>query len=221
MLRYKISLLFLLIVGICSFNFVEAKDNNLELLGKIIYIDPGHGYPDPGAIYKDIKESEINLKISEKIKIELEKLGATVYLTRYGDYDLSLPNTINRKRSDLSRRGNIINKSNCDIYVSIHLNSEVSSSWHGAQVFYDDVNTENEKIASIMQEELKKNLKTTREAKLNNDIYLSKRVKMPGVLIEVGFISNPNERYLLKQDNYQQKAAITITNGIKKYLLSK
>ena len=55
-----------------------------------------------------------------------------------------------------------------------------------------------------MQEELKKNLKTTREAKLNNDIYLSKRVKMPGVLIEVGFISNPNERYLLKQDNYQQ-----------------
>ena len=96
----------------------------------------------------------------------------------------------------------IINKSNCDIYVSIHLNSEVSSSWHGAQVFYDDVNPENENIASIMQEELKKNLKTTREAKLNNDIYLSKRVKMPGVLIEVGFISNPNERYLLKQDNY-------------------
>ena len=221
MLRYKISLLFLLIVGICSFNFVEAKDNNLELLGKIIYIDPGHGGIDPGAIYTDIKESEINLKISEKIKNELESLGATVYLTRYGDYDLSLPNTINRKRSDLSRRGNIINKSNCDIYVSIHLNSEVSSSWHGAQVFYDDVNPENENIASIMQEELKKNLKTTREAKLNNDIYLSKRVKMPGVLIEVGFISNPNERYLLKQDNYQQKVAITITNGIKKYLLSK
>lgn len=221
MLRYKISLLFLLIVGICSFNFVEAKENNLELLGKIIYIDPGHGGIDPGAIYKDIKESEINLKISEKIKNELESLGATVYLTRYGDYDLSLPNTINRKRSDLSRRGNIINNSNCDIYVSIHLNSETSSSWHGAQVFYDDVNSENEKIAELMQEELKKSLKTTREAKLNNDIYLSKRVKRPGVLIEVGFISNPNERYLLKQDSYQQKAASTITSGIKKYLLSK
>lgn len=220
MLRYKIILLFLLIVGIYSFSFVQAAENNLDLFGKVIYIDPGHGGIDPGAIYKDMKESEINLKISKKIASELEAQGAVVYLTRYDDYDLSLPNTINRKRSDLSRRGNIINNSNCDMYISIHLNSETSSSWYGAQVFYDDVNPDNQKIAQIIQDELKNNLRTTREIKLSHDIYLNKRVKRPGVLIEVGFISNPNERYLLKQDDYQQKVASTITAGIKKYLLS-
>ena len=94
---------------------------------------------DPGAIYKDIEEADINLKIAQKASKLLEQYGAIVYLTRYGDYDLSVPNTINRKRSDLSRRGNIINRSNCDLYLSIHLNAEGSNTWKGAQMFYDNI----------------------------------------------------------------------------------
>ena len=146
------------------------------------------------------------------------KNGAIVYLTRDGDYDLSVTNAINRKRSDLSRRANAINSSMCDMYISIHLNAESSSTWHGAQVFYDDVNPENKKIAEIMQTEFSKTLKTKREYKETNEMYLHKRVERPGILAEVGFLTNPNERYLLMQDTYQERIALTIYNGIVKYL---
>ena len=101
--------------------------------------------------------------------------------------------------------------------MSIHLNSDVSSTWQGAQAFYDKINEKNEILAKIMQEQFKIDLKTNREYKEINDHYLYQRVKVPGVLLEVGFISNPNERYLLKQENYQEKIAISIKNGLINY----
>lgn len=217
MLKYKITMLFILILFMCTFSFVRADEQDFSLLGKVIYLDPGHGGLDPGAIYKDIEEASINLEISKKIMITLEQEGAIVYLTRNGDYDLAVNNAVNRKRSDLSRRGNIINKSMCDMYLSIHLNADTSTTWRGAQVFYDDVNPNNEKIAKIMQQVLKEDLKTTRQYKETSEMYLHKRVTRPGVLIEVGFITNPNERYLLMQESYQQKVANTITRGVIKY----
>lgn len=217
MLKYKISMLFILILFLCTFHFVRADEQEFALLGKVIYLDPGHGGLDPGAIYKDIEEATINLEISKRLMVTLEQEGAIVYLTRNGDYDLAVNNAINRKRSDLSRRGNIINRSLCDLYLSIHLNADTSTTWRGAQVFYDDVNTKNEKIAKIMQQVLKEDLKSTREYKETNEMYLHKRVTRPGVLIEVGFITNPNERYLLTTENYQQKVANTIARGVIKY----
>lgn len=217
MLRYKLCVLFLLIISICTFTFFKVDADELPLLGKTIYLDAGHGGLDPGALYKSIKEKDINLEIVNKLKETLEKRGATVYLTRYGDYDLAVPNAINRKRSDLSRRANIINESMCDMYISIHLNAESSSSWSGAQVFYDDINENNEKLAKIMQEEFKKNTGTKREYKLTNEMYMYKRIKRVGALLEVGFITNPNERYILRQSWYQEKLSNIITNGILKY----
>ena len=138
-------------------------------------------------------------------------------MTRYGDYDLSANYAELRKRSDLSRRANIINRSNADIYLSIHLNSDVSTTWKGAQVFYNTINEKNEQIAKIMQEQLGKDLNSKRKYKKLNDHYLYNRVKIPGVLIEVGFISNPNERYLLRQKDYQKKVAFSIKDGLVSY----
>lgn len=221
MLRYKICVLFLFIVGICSSSFVLARDNSLPLFGKVIYIDPGHGGVDPGAMYKDIKEKDINLSISNVIYDKLTKLGAIVYLTRYDDYDLAITNTINRKRSDLSRRGNIINRSNCDIFLSIHLNAEETGIWRGAQVFYNNENKENEVLAKLLQKNFNKRLNSNREYKLANDLYLQKRVDRPGVLIEVGFLSNASDRYLLKQASYQNKVAVVVTDSIVEYFLQK
>ena len=197
--------------------FAEAHNNPLPLLGRVIYLDPGHGGADSGAFYKGIEEQSINLLIASKLEKKLDELGAIVYLTRYGDYDLAVPNALNRKRSDLSRRGNMINRSLCDLYMSIHLNADSSSTWRGAEVYYDDVNPENEKIAKIMQDQLKKDLNSKRNYKLTNDMYLHKRITRPGVLVEVGFLSNPNERYLLKQDSYQDKVANSLMNGILTY----
>ncbi len=216
-MKNKLLILLIFICSVCTFSFVSAKNNNLPLLGKVIYLDPGHGGFDPGAIFKDIKEADINLEISKKVQKVLEQNGAIVYLTRYGDYDLSVPNTINRKRSDLSRRGNIINRSKCDLYLSIHLNADTSNTWKGAQMFYSDNNEQNEKIAEIFQKHFKKNLNTKRDYKKGNNLYLSKRVEQPGILIEAGFITNPNERYLLRQDTYQQKIANTILEATLEY----
>ena len=217
MLKYKIIILIMTIVSIFSFNNIYADNYELPLLGKVIYIDPGHGGKDPGAVYKDIYESDINLSISKKIYDILLSKGAIVYLTRDGDYDLSVTNAINRKRSDLSRRANIINSSMCDLYISIHLNAENSSIWNGAQVFYDDVNPKNKIIAEVIQKQLVSDLKTKREYKETSEMYLHKRTTRPGVLIEVGFLTNPNERYLLTKEYYQERVAQSIVKGIITY----
>ena len=205
------------IVLTCSFSFVNAGENNLTLLGKVIYIDPGHGGKDPGAIFKDIYESNINLEISLILRDTLEKKGAIVLLTREGDYDLSVDNAINRKRSDLSRRANVINRSNCDIYLSIHLNSISSSTWSGIQVFYDDVNKKNEYIANLFQTYFKSKLNTKREYKELTDRYMYKRINVPGVLIEVGFLSNANDRFLLQKKDYQYKFSNIVSDALDVY----
>lgn len=221
MLRYKVYVFICLLVGIFSFSFVHARENILPLFGKIIYIDPGHGGLDPGAIYKNIEEAPINLEISKKLEEVLISYGAIVYLTRYEDYDLSLPNARNHKRSDLNQRIKLINESNCDLFLSIHLNADSSESWYGAQVFYDDVNTENKYLADFLQKEFSSSLKSNRKVKQINDLYLYRKVERPGVLVEVGFLSNANERYLLRQDSYQTKIVDAIANGTINYLNSK
>jgi N-acetylmuramoyl-L-alanine amidase len=198
-----------------SLGLVKAKE--LPLIGKVIYLDPGHGGSDPGAVYGNIYEANLNLEIALKTQKELEKQGAIVYLTRYGDYDLSVKNAQLRKRSDLSRRANAINKSLCDMYLSIHLNADSDTTWRGAQVFFDDVNKNNVKLAEIMQNTFKKNLNTNRKYKQVTNQYMYRRINRLGVLLEVGFISNSNERYLLQKEEYQEKIAKTITEGINNY----
>ena len=210
-------MIFFLIIFLCLFNEVFAKNRDNSLLSKVIYIDPGHGGADSGAFYKNYKESDLNLEISKKVMELLKTKGATVYLTRYGDYDLATPNAWNRKRSDLSRRAEIINKSNCDLYLSIHLNADDSGSLRGAEVYYDTINSENKLIASIFQDEFRKSLNTDRDYKENSTKYLQRRISRPGVLLEVGFLSNAGDRALLINSTYQAKLANVITNGILKY----
>lgn len=140
-------------------------------------------------------------------------------MTRYGDYDLSISKT-QRKRSDLSRRANIINNSSASLYLSIHLNSLSDKKWSGAQVFYVEANPNNKIIANVLQEQLKQDLKTERTEKKIDNQYMYKRIKVPGVLVEVGFISNDEERNLLKQENYQNKISLSLKEGIINYYSS-
>lgn len=220
MSKYKAMLCFLFILAICTLNYVSASSKQYPLISKVIYLDPGHGNIDPGALYKGVAEADLNLEISIEIMEHLKAEGATVYLTRYGDYDLSAAGAQNRKRSDLSRRANVINKSGCDMFISVHLNADDSTTWYGAQVYYDSINPENEKIAKIMQEEFRKNTNTTRKYQRNDTKYLQRRVNRPGVLLEAGFLSNANERHLLQQDEYQEKVAKIVTKSIIKYFNS-
>lgn len=215
----KIYSFILLIIFLFSFSFVKANTPkyNLELIGKVIYLDAGHGGLDPGTVYKNIYEKDINLEICKKLQEMLEKEGAIVYQTRYDDYDLSNNFEKSRKKSDLNNRAKIINDSKADMYISIHLNSINSSTWSGAQVFYDDVNKNNHELAKVMQQQLKKDTKTTREIKEIKTMLMNRKIKVPGILIEAGFLSNPNDRYLLRQSNYQYRLSESIKKGIIKY----
>ena len=212
MYRLKMFLLFIMLILV--FDKANAFMKEAPLVGKTIYLDAGHGGKDPGAYYKDIYEEDINLSIVLKLRDKLESLGAIVYLTRDSDYDLSNPNAILRKRSDLSNRAKMINSSDADIYLSIHLNSSSNTSWKGAQVFYDDINKNNEKLADIFQKSFNKYLNSNRKIQEISTLYMYKRITKPGLLLELGFISNPNERYLLNQDDYQNKIVNVLSDSL-------
>ena len=215
--KYKIVIFIILLITILIFSCFVCNAKSLPLKGKIIYIDPGHGGNDPGANYKDIKESDINLKISYMLSNMLESNGAIVYMTRYGDYNLANIDALNIKRSDLSNRAYIINSSDSDLFISIHLNAYESSTWYGAQTFYTNNNKDNKVLALILQNNFKSKLGTTRNIKLKEDGYLYNRINKLGVLIELGFITNKKERELLINENYQYKLASIITNSIIEY----
>ncbi|WAA12441.1 N-acetylmuramoyl-L-alanine amidase CwlD [Fervidibacillus halotolerans] len=194
---------------------------NLPLTGRIIYIDPGHGGPDGGAEKEGVVEKDIALSISMKLRDYLEQQGAFVLLTREKDSDLAdedLQGLSRRKVQDLHRRAKLINESEADLFISIHLNAIPSPKWRGAQTFYYPRYVESEIAATLIQEELIDNLQNTdRKAKSITNVYLMKEVKKPGVLVETGFLSNPEERELLKNEDYQEKIAISIYEGIMRY----
>ena len=212
-MRQSFHFMFLVIISICTISFLKIDGYELPLLGKIIYLDAGHGGVDVGANYKNIYEKDINLSIVKILASKLENMGATVYLTRYGDYDLSNVGVRYRKRSDLYNRAKVINNSTADIYISIHLNSTTSSVWSGAQVFYDDVNNDNIILANI----LKESIGTKREVAEISDMYFNRLVKIPGVLVEVGFLSNSYDRNNLINLDYQEKISDKIIDGIINY----
>lgn len=213
-------IIILILIYLLSLNIVKTETTMLELplLGKEIYLDAGHGGIDPGATYKDINEKDIALAITLKLEEALSKKGAIVYMTRTSDTDLADINAIYRKRSDLGNRAKLINDSTASLYLSIHLNSYPSSKWSGAQVFYTTKNNRNKEMAKVIQNELKEKLKTTREFKEIKNMYMYDRITKPGVLIEVGFISNYTERTKLLNETYQEELVSVITSGIIKYL---
>ncbi len=213
----RISKILLIIVLLISAIFINKEVKAmLPLSGKVIIIDPGHGGADPGTTKDNIYEKDINLAISKYLELELAKVGASVILTRDGDYDLSYPNAKWRKKSDFDNRIKIINSNEADLYISIHLNYLSNSSYSGAQVFYN--NDTNKEIAMVIQETINKELNNDREIKkIPSKTYMYDKLTTSGVLIECGFLSNPPELNKLKTSTYQQKIAVVIKNGIINY----
>ena len=211
----KISLILLLfsIILISIFN-VNASNLTFPLLGKIIYLDAGHGGVDNGATVKNVNEKDINLQIVYKLKETLTNAGATVYLTRKDDNDISNPNALYRKKSDFDNRIKLINNSKADLYISIHQNIYQDKKYKGPQVFYVK---DNKKLAENIQNTLNKYTKNNRKIKTINNTYMYKLLNKKGVLIECGFLSNNYERIKLQTNTYQNELAKIITEGIITY----
>lgn len=213
LIKLTLLLLLFLIIIISIFN-VNASNLTFPLLGKTIYLDAGHGGVDNGATVNNVKEKDLNLQIVYKLKETLTSAGATVLLTRKDDNDISNPNALYRKKSDFDNRIKLINNSNADLYISIHQNIYQNKKYSGPQVFYVK---DNQKLAEIIQNTLNKYLNTKRKVKTINNTYMYKLLKKKGILIECGFISNDNERYKLKTEEYQLKLSKIITEGIITY----
>ncbi|MEX1028583.1 MAG: N-acetylmuramoyl-L-alanine amidase CwlD [Paenibacillaceae bacterium] len=194
----------------------------LPLSGKIIAIDAGHGGVDGGAeSASGIIEKDITLKISLQVRDYLQQAGALVVMTREDDYDLASPSTSGfsrRKTEDLINRAKLVTKKHADLLITIHLNSVPSARWRGAQTFYYPKREEGRRLATFIQEEIRLNMSNTnRQANTASTLYLLKILPIPTALVEVGFLSNPEEAQLLADEMYQNKLAASIYRGILRY----
>ena len=210
---------------------IEVKTASEEVIkimpitNKTIIVDAGHGGIDPGSMTDDqsVKEKDVNLKITKKVKELLEASGAMVILTRNDDtslYTEQVGKTIRQKYNEnLKNRKKIIQESSADMFISIHLNKFQESKYYGAQTFYPAGKEDDKQLATYIQGELKRVVDKTnnRKIKSTNDIYLIKDNEIPSTLIECGFLSNDKEAKLLNDEEYQDQIAWAIYVGIQKY----
>lgn len=206
--------LVLLLTATCI--HVLSAEPALPLAGRTILLDGGHGGKDDGAQREEVKEDEINLAIVQKIEKLLIEQGANVILTRDGDYDLALDDAENRKREDMKQRVALIGCGFCDYFISIHLNAYPNSGVYGAQVFYQETNTQSKALAECLQQQLSRVSQSDMSAK-PGAYYILEKSAVPGVLAECGFLSNEKERSLLKEESYQQELAQAIVEGVLAY----
>lgn len=215
-------LIVVLIIGIYTINNNKETIQivSLPVSGKTIVLDAGHGQPDSGAENSTgITEESINLKITKKVQSLLEQSGCKVVLTRSdenGIYDLASKTLREKKVSDIKNRVKIGNESSADAFISIHLNKIEQSQYYGWQTFFKTNNEKSEQLAKSIQQELNSSIQreNKREALKITGKYIIEHVEIPITIVECGFLSNPKEAELLQQDEYQNKLAWGIYNGI-------
>jgi len=192
----------------------------LQSQNKTIILDAGHGGKDGGASSASgIIERDIVFDITLYVEEHLRLHGFNVILTRTDESDLASPNARNRKREDLARRIEIINNEPNAIAISIHANAIANPRWSGAQVFYDASLLENKELAAQIMHAFHNHLPNAdRESRPISNIYILRNSEIPTALVEVGFLSNPDEAYRLSTSDYQQKVAYAIFEGILGYL---
>lgn len=218
--RKKIGIILLIITTIVFFmyNNMKQKYQSAETItyqkankiDKCIVIDAGHGgEEEPGCIFGNVYEKTICLQIAEKLKTKLEKEYEKVVMTRTEDINVYL-----------NERARIANRENADIFVSIHQNAlEDDNITSGIETWYNPVkDTNSMMLAKHIQENIINSTNAndlgTKESK---GLIVIKNTQMPSCLVETGFLSSKEERSKLIDENYQEKIAEGIYNGIKSY----
>lgn len=180
----------------------------------VIVVDPGHGGEDPGKVgINDVLEKDLNLQIAKKVKKLLEEAGIKIVMTRTND---KVPDA---KKEDLNQRVQLINETKPKLALCIHQNSYPDAKIKGAQVFYHTITPEAEDVASIVQEQLRTVDPTnTRQIKENDTYFMLKNCQVPTIIVECGFLTNPDEAAKLTQEEYQDQIAQAICEGVVKWL---
>ena len=184
-----------------------------------IVIDAGHGGRDGGAIGKNtgITESELNLKYALTLKDLCIDFGIGVILTRADMNGLYDEGATNKKRSEMEKRKSIINNSGADLMISLHMNSFPLSSSSGAYVFYAKGSDSGFELAKSVQSSLCQGFDNARKYVSVGDYFVLNYSNIPSVLVECGFLSNPQEEMLLQKEEYQKDFCYALLVGIINY----
>ena len=219
MLLIAVGILVILLAGLLLYTR-QVAETAADKTAVTIVIDPGHGGFDPGKVgTNQTLEKDVNLAISEKLNQKLAASGYTVYMTRVSDEALCRGDESSKKRADMQNRVALIEEKKPDLVVSIHQNS-FSASTKGAQVFYHKSSEKGKRLAGILQQSIKEKAdkENHRVEKANASYYMLRKVSCPIVIVECGFLSNPDEERLLNDEKYQKKMVEGIAEGIENFL---
>lgn len=175
--------------------------------GRTIYIDPGHGGSDPGAIgVRGTRESDVNLDIAKRLQALLSSAGANAVLTRSGDYAVGLYD-----------RPEMANEANADLFISLHNNWYESASVGGTQVYYHASSPESRPLAVAVHDALIAKLGRPDKGVLTANFAVIRVAQMPAILVESAFLSNLEEDALLRTLEFRQAIAEAVYDGIVAY----
>ena len=202
----------------------SASRGNYDVLNKVVYLDAGHGGYDPGASYFGISEKSLTLAIQSRVKAKLEAEGYQVVTTRTSDTYV-----------DLTDRSHAANASESDIFVSIHINASGSSAAQGIETYYYQPYAEypsrinatyhanptrlsmSDTLANAIQSSLINATGAQNQGVKRQTFAVLRETTAPAVLLELGFLSNPQEAARLNTSAYQETLANAIVAGIKRY----
>jgi len=196
---------------VVSKNLLSSKQEIIEEEPRVpvIILDPGHGGEDEGCAREGVREKDINLSIAKLVQSKLEALGYQVLMIRDEDTYIAKEDRVK-----------YANESQADIYVSIHQNASEDMSVSGMEVWYEgeDGSRDNKRLAQLIQQQMIQNTGASeRELRGDADFHVTGKTTMPACLIETGFLSNAEERGNLITDEYQEKIAEGIAQGIELY----
>jgi len=186
-----------------------------------VLIDAGHGGVGSGTLHANIYEKDINLEMARRTYKLLRKKGHTVLVNRTDDYALSDENRWLRSRSrhlkDLAQRSHLANEIHPKVVISLHVNWSRNVNKRGPLVLFQTTGP-SKQLAQTIQQSMNNLYGTATEAMPGKPYYLLKHVKVPAVIIEMGFISNPSDREQMMQPEKQEQLAEAITAGVIAYL---
>ena len=204
-------------------SILTENDLSVKDTGEIftVILDAGHGGEDGGAQANGLTEKDLNLEMTLLLYEVLQHSGVHVILTRKTDEMLGDGSPGHKKTEDLRARLDLANAHPEALLLSIHMNKFPDSSCRGVQIYYSGNDRRSERMAEILQNKVVQELQpdNRREIKkATSAIYLLDRVKIPAVLIECGFLSNPLEAALLQDKDYQKELSALILSALSDYI---
>lgn len=216
---HSVLTIFVLVMFVLSIGFSQIVAYSVSNYNGItIVIDAGHGGRDGGSVgVNGTIEKEINLKYALTLKEKLVDSGYRVELTRRTDDGLYSETALNKKMSDMRARFNIIQKTNPNLVISIHMNSFNSPTARGAITYYRNGDEASKRCADLVQASLNTYCEAPSALGKVGDYYILNCSYYTSILIECGFISNPEEEHLLNTDSYREKFIDAVYSGILLY----